>query len=126
MGSPTPLACFNLSSVICHFPLAMDHELGTLQREALAEIANAQNVIELDQVRVKYLGRSGLISKLSESMRSLPKEDRPRVGKLSGELHLTRFAWAPSSHWLVLICHLSFVIFLRLWTTSWAPCRAMH
>src|SRR5258705_11475972 len=65
---------------------AMDDELGTLQSEALAEIAHAQNVIELDQVRVKYLGRSGLISKLSESMRSLPKEDRPRVGKLLNEV----------------------------------------
>src|SRR5467141_2494989 len=64
----------------------MDDELGTLQRNALAEIAHAPNVIELDQVRVKYLGRSGLISKLSESMRSLPKEDRPRVGKLLNEV----------------------------------------
>jgi phenylalanyl-tRNA synthetase alpha chain len=60
-----------------------------LQRNALAEIANAHNVIELDQVRVKYLGRSGLISKLSESMRSLSKEDRPRIGKLLNEVRST-------------------------------------
>src|ERR1700737_90390 len=64
----------------------MDDELGTLQSEALAEIANAHNVIELDQVRVKYLGRSGLVSKLSESMRSLPKEERPRIGKMLNEV----------------------------------------
>jgi phenylalanyl-tRNA synthetase alpha chain len=63
----------------------MDNELGTLQSEALAEIAEAHNEIELDQARVKYLGRNGLISKLSESMRSLPKEERPRIGKLLNE-----------------------------------------
>src|SRR5260370_35049708 len=67
----------------------MDDELGTLQSDALAEIASAHSVIELDQVRVKYLGRSGLISKLSESMRSLSKEDRPRIGKLLNEVRST-------------------------------------
>lgn len=64
----------------------MDNELSTLQTEALSEITGAHNVIEMDQVRVKYLGRSGLVSKLSESMRSLPKEERPRIGKLLNEV----------------------------------------
>jgi phenylalanyl-tRNA synthetase alpha chain len=63
----------------------METELSTLQNEALAEIARAGSVIELDQVRVKYLGRTGLVSKLSENMRSLPKEERPRIGKLLNE-----------------------------------------
>ena len=67
----------------------MENELVRFKESALAEIQEAKTPIELDGVRVKYLGRAGLISKLSESMRDVPKEERPRVGKLLNEARLT-------------------------------------
>ena len=67
----------------------MENELVKFKESALAEIEGARTPIELDSVRVKYLGRAGLISKLSESMRDVPKEERPRLGKLLNEVRLT-------------------------------------
>jgi phenylalanyl-tRNA synthetase alpha chain len=66
----------------------MENELVKFKESSLAEIQEAKTPIELDSVRVRYLGRAGLISKLSESMRDVPKEERPRVGKLLNEVRL--------------------------------------
>lgn len=67
----------------------MENELVKFKESALEEIGGAKTPIELDSVRVKYLGRAGLISKLSESMRDVPKGERPRLGKLLNEVRLT-------------------------------------
>ncbi|MBV8226822.1 MAG: phenylalanine--tRNA ligase subunit alpha [Verrucomicrobia bacterium] len=64
----------------------MDDELLKLQETALAEIREATSKIALENLRVKYLGKVGAISRLSENMRNLPKENRPRVGKLLNEI----------------------------------------
>jgi phenylalanyl-tRNA synthetase alpha chain len=64
----------------------MDEELQRLQETALAEIQQATSKIALENLRVKFLGKAGAISRLSENMRALPKEDRPRVGKLLNEI----------------------------------------
>jgi phenylalanyl-tRNA synthetase alpha chain len=64
----------------------MDNELQSLQETALEEIEQAASKIELGNIRVKFLGKSGAISQLSENMRNLPKEDRPRIGKLLNEI----------------------------------------
>jgi phenylalanyl-tRNA synthetase alpha chain len=64
----------------------MDEELQKLQESALAEILQATSKIALENLRVKFLGKAGAISRLSENMRNLPKEDRPRVGKLLNEI----------------------------------------
>ena len=64
----------------------MDNDLQNLQKTALVEVLQANSKIALDNVRVKFLGKAGAISRLSENMRNLPKEDRPRIGKLLNEL----------------------------------------
>ncbi len=56
----------------------MEAQIDSLRAEALAEIEGAGDVAA---VRVKYLGRAGSITLLSEGMRSVPKEDKARVGK---------------------------------------------
>jgi phenylalanyl-tRNA synthetase alpha chain len=60
----------------------MDSQLEQLRAASLAEIAAAGDEGAVETVRVKYLGRSGSISGLSEGMRTLSKEDKPRLGKL--------------------------------------------
>jgi phenylalanyl-tRNA synthetase alpha chain len=67
----------------------MDTDLQSLKVTALAEIRQVSSQIELDNVRVKYLGRSGAISKLSENMRNVAKEERPRLGKLLNEIRVS-------------------------------------
>jgi phenylalanyl-tRNA synthetase alpha chain len=60
----------------------VETQLQQIQAEALAEIASAADEAAVEAARVKYLGRSGSISGLSEGMRAVSKEDKPRLGKL--------------------------------------------
>ena len=64
----------------------MDNDLQKLQDAALEEIRQAASKIAVENIRVKYLGKTGAVSRLSENMRNLPKEDRPRTGKLLNEI----------------------------------------
>jgi phenylalanyl-tRNA synthetase alpha chain len=64
----------------------MDSELQVLRDAVLAEIQEGRTRIDLENLRVRFLGKSGAISRLSENMRNLPKEDRPRIGKQLNEL----------------------------------------
>ncbi len=64
----------------------MESELQKIHSEALAEIDAASSLAVLEAVRVKTLGRSGSISVLSQSMKDVAKQDRPRFGKLLNEL----------------------------------------
>jgi len=67
----------------------MDQQIEQLRAEALADLASAGDETALEAVRVKYLGRSGSISGLSEGMKSLSKDDKPRIGKLLNEARTT-------------------------------------
>ncbi len=64
----------------------METQIGPLQAEALAAIQSAADSKALEAVRIKYLGKSGDITRLSEGMREVSKEDRPRLGKLLNDL----------------------------------------
>lgn len=64
----------------------MDQQLEQYRAEALAALAAAADEAEVEAIRIKYLGRAGCISQLSEGMKSLPKEDKPRIGKLLNEV----------------------------------------
>jgi phenylalanyl-tRNA synthetase alpha chain len=62
------------------------HPLEQLRDEALREIESAPNEQSLEAARVKYLGRSGSVSAWGEQMKTLPKEEKPIVGKLLNEV----------------------------------------
>jgi len=64
----------------------MIHPLEQLRDEALREIESATDEQALEAARVKYLGRSGSISAWGEQMKTLPKEEKPVVGKLLNEV----------------------------------------
>jgi phenylalanyl-tRNA synthetase alpha chain len=63
----------------------VEAQLEQIRAEALAEIAGVADETALEAARVKYLGRSGSVSMLSEGMRTRSKEDKPRLGKLLNE-----------------------------------------
>jgi phenylalanyl-tRNA synthetase alpha chain len=64
----------------------MESRIESLRIEAINAIEAANDLRSLDAARVRYLGKSGEISRLSEGMREVPKVDRPRLGKLLNEL----------------------------------------
>jgi len=52
-----------------------------LKSEALAAVAAAASTADLEEVRVRYLGRSAEITEIKKSIGSLPPEDRKEVGR---------------------------------------------
>lgn len=64
----------------------MEQQAESLRSEALALIATANDTSSLEAARVRFLGKSGAITVLSEGMRNVPKEDRPKFGKLLNDL----------------------------------------
>lgn len=63
----------------------MEEKIKQLQADCEAEINGAATESELCNVRVKYLGKSGLISDLMKGMRDLAPEMRPVMGKIVNE-----------------------------------------
>src|SRR5438552_11781527 len=64
----------------------MTHPLEQIRDEALREIESATDEQVLETARVKYLGRSGSVSTWGEQMKTLPKEEKPVIGKLLNEV----------------------------------------
>src|SRR5947199_4308521 len=64
------------------------HPLEQLRDDALAQIGSAPDQRVLETVRVKFLGRGGSVSEWSDKMKSLPKEEKPAVGKLLNEVRV--------------------------------------
>lgn len=64
----------------------MKEKMDGIKNDALRMIDEANTSQELNNVRVKYLGKSGEISLLMRDMANVPKEERPNMGKLVNEL----------------------------------------
>src|SRR5437763_8348051 len=64
------------------------HPLEQLRDDALAQIASAADERLLESVRVRFLGHSGSVSEWRDKMKSLPKEEKPTVGKLLNEVRI--------------------------------------
>lgn len=60
----------------------MREEAKKLVKDCEAEIAAASSTSGLYEVKVKYLGKSGLISELMKGMRNVPPEEKPVIGKI--------------------------------------------
>ena len=60
----------------------METKLQQLKEEALLKIKEALDTKELNDIRVKYLGKKGPITDLLKGMGKLPAEERPKMGQL--------------------------------------------
>ena len=56
-------------------------ELEKAKAESLGEVAAATDAAAVEALRVKYVGRNGLIPALIKAMKEVPKEERPAFGK---------------------------------------------
>ncbi|MBQ8443955.1 MAG: phenylalanine--tRNA ligase subunit alpha [Clostridia bacterium] len=61
-------------------------ELKSMQVQMEGEIKNATTLKEINDIKVKVFGKSGLLTSLSRGMRDLSAEERPKVGALINEV----------------------------------------
>lgn len=64
----------------------MEQQLHDLRRQAATELAAAQNVDKLNELRVKYLGKKGSLTAVLRGLGALAPEERPRVGQIVNEV----------------------------------------
>jgi phenylalanyl-tRNA synthetase alpha chain len=60
--------------------------LQTLLKTAEESISGAVDLKVIDEIRVKYLGKSGELTEILKGLSQVSAEDRPKVGKVSNEI----------------------------------------
>ena len=63
----------------------LEEQFITLKTSAPTDFASAKNSTVLEETRVKYLGRQGLLPELLKQLGSAQAQDRGRLGKLANE-----------------------------------------
>ena len=64
----------------------MESSIHELRRQAESDIASAGTESQIEEFRIKFLARKGLIGSLFEQLGALPAAERPAAGKLLNEL----------------------------------------
>ena len=60
----------------------MEESVKKLTDDTLSAIQATQSVVELNDIRVRILGKSGELTALLKGMKDLPPEKRPEAGKI--------------------------------------------
>ncbi len=60
----------------------MEEKISKIKEEALKEIENANDLKNLEDLKVKYLGKKGELTELLKMMGKLSPEERPKMGSL--------------------------------------------
>lgn len=64
----------------------MQEKITALRAECAQEIEQCTTSSQLQEVKVKYMGKSGLITALLKGMKDVAPEDRPKVGSMVNQL----------------------------------------
>jgi len=64
----------------------MKEKLTAIQAQAEQAIVAAESLADLEEIRLRFLGKKGELTSLLRQMGSLPPEERPGVGKLANEV----------------------------------------
>ena len=64
----------------------MESKITQLRQQAEADISAVATQQQLEDFRIRYLARKGLIGAMFEGLRSVPASDKPALGKLLNEL----------------------------------------
>ncbi len=64
----------------------MQEQLNQIKSEFETEINNVDSFKSLEQIRIKYLSRNGIISSLFDKLKEVPKENKKELGKVLNEL----------------------------------------
>lgn len=63
----------------------MNEKLDALRAEALGELPNLHTTKELEEFRVRYLGKKSAFTELLRSLGTVPAEERPKMGQAINE-----------------------------------------
>jgi len=66
----------------------LEQKINSIKESALQELKRAGNREELQEFRVKYLGKKGLLTKVLRGMSEVPAELRPQLGQQANEARL--------------------------------------
>ena len=61
----------------------MKQQLENIQSAAMNEVASADSIKTLDELRIKYLGKKGELTAILKQMGKLSAEERPVIGQLA-------------------------------------------
>ncbi|HGJ63792.1 TPA: phenylalanine--tRNA ligase subunit alpha [bacterium] len=64
----------------------MQEKLIAIEKEALSLLKSAKNVAELNEIRIKYLGKKGMLTEILKGMKDISAEERPVVGQLANQV----------------------------------------
>ncbi len=64
----------------------MKDSLKKLGEQACGEMAGAGNLDQLNEIRVRYLGKKGELTQILRGMGGLSAEERPRIGQVANEV----------------------------------------
>jgi phenylalanyl-tRNA synthetase alpha chain len=64
----------------------MKEKLHALLEQAKAEILSVKGLKELEDLRIKYLGKKGEVTLVLKNMKDLSQEERPLVGKIANDI----------------------------------------
>lgn len=64
----------------------MEQQLKELRESAVVELAKADSLDMLNDLRVKYLGKKGSLTSILRGMGALSAEERPRIGQIVNEI----------------------------------------
>ncbi len=64
----------------------MREQLKTLEREALLAVEQAEDLPQLQDLRIQYLGKKGKLTAILRGMAKLAPEERPVIGQLANDI----------------------------------------
>lgn len=64
----------------------MQEKLEDLKNQAQTELKQVSNEVSLQNLKAKFVGRKGVITEITKSMKDVSSEDRPKMGMLINEV----------------------------------------
>jgi len=64
----------------------MREKLEVIKQESIRELESVNNLQELEELRIKYLGKKGELTQVLRGMGALSAEERPIIGQLANEI----------------------------------------
>lgn len=64
----------------------MQEKLQNIEKEATQQIKSAKSLMDLENIRVNYLGKKGLLTEILKGMKDIPREERPIIGQLVNQV----------------------------------------
>ncbi len=61
--------------------MSIQEDLQKIEQESFEKVRKVDNIPQLEEVRIGYLGRNGILTELLHKIVSLPQEERPEFGK---------------------------------------------